>query len=169
MAKQKYIECGKIINTHGTDGAVKLDCWCDDPQILAGLSHIFVLDGDNYTKIKIIRASVFKQFVLMWLDGIDNIDKAAACKEKVVYALREEILVDNSSYFIVDLIGLPVIDEISGNEYGTLSDVFNPGSSDIYVIKTINGEKMIPAVKEYVKRIDPDKGIYIVPIEGMFD
>jgi 16S rRNA processing protein RimM len=71
--------------------------------------------------------------------------------------------------FIADLIGLPVIDDGTGEEYGTLREVINRGASDIYVIDTPKGERMMPAVKEFVKRVDDQNGIFVRPIEGMFD
>ena len=65
--------------------------------------------------------------------------------------------------------GLPVIDAETKNVYGTLGDVINTGASDIYVIKTENGEKMMPAVPEFVKEVDTEVGIFVTPIEGIFD
>ncbi len=169
MKTDKYIECGKIVNTHGLDGAVKVESWCDSPYILADLSHFFILEGENFVEKKIVRASVFKQTVLFWVEGIDNVDSAAEYKNTVIYALRDQIGVDEESYFIVDLMGLSVIDDVSGKVYGEITDIFNAGASDVYVVKTESGEKMFPAVSEFVKRIDLKTGVYITPIEGMFD
>ena len=164
-----YLECGKIINTHGVVGAVKLEPWCDSPAVLAGLSCIYLKNGEAYTKVKIKKASVFKRFVLATLEGIDSIDKAAALKETVVYADRNDLPLEEGHHFIADLVGLPVIDADTGKEYGILDDVINTGASDIYVIKSPDGERMMPAVPEFVKEIDTEKGIFVTPIEGMFD
>ena len=167
--KNLYLECGKIINTHGVVGALKLESWCDSPAVLASLSHVYFKKGEAYTKVKVKKASVFKRFVIATLEGIDSIDKAAALKETVIYAAREDLALEEGQHFIADLVGLPVIDADSGREYGILDDVINTGASDIYVIKTPDGERMMPAVPEFVKEIDTDKGIFVCPIEGMFD
>ena len=164
-----YLECGKIINTHGVVGAVKLEPWCDSPAVLASLSHIYFKNGELYKKVKIKKASVFKRFVLATLEGVDSIDKAAALKETVVYADRNDLPLEEGQYFIADLVGLPVIDADTGKEYGILDDVINTGASDIYVIKAPDGERMMPAVPEFVREIDTEKGIFVCPIEGMFD
>ena len=169
MSTDKYLECGKIINTHGLDGGMKVESWCDSPNILAELEHVFMLDGEEFVEKKVNRASVFKHLVLFWLDGIDNVDTVEGLKNTVIYARRDEIEIDEDSHFIADLLGLSVIDDKSGEVYGELCNIFNAGASDIYVVKTKNGEKMIPAVSEFVKRIDENLGIYITPIEGMFD
>ena len=47
--------------------------------------------------------------------------------------------------------------------------MFNAGASDIYTVDTPDGERMMPAVPEFVISVDIEKGIYIRPIEGMFD
>ena len=168
MEKQ-YLECGKIINTHGIAGAVKLESWCDSPEVLASLETVYFKKGEVYKPVEVLRASVFKRFVLMTLEGITDIDAAAALKETVVYADRDELPIEEGQHFIADLVGLPVIDADSGKEYGILDDVINTGASDIYVIESEDGEKMMPAVDEFVKEIDLERGIFVTPIEGMFD
>ena len=60
------------------------------------------------------------------------------------------------------------IEFVSGKLYGTLTDVMNRGASDVYEIKTATGEVLMPAVDEFVKEVDLEKGIFITPIEGMF-
>ena len=62
-----------------------------------------------------------------------------------------------------------MIDAADGKVYGTLKDIINRGASDIYVIDTPAGERMMPAVDEFVKEVSLDKGIFVAPIEGMFD
>ena len=167
--KKLYLECGKIINTHGVAGAVKLESWCDSPSVLARLKRIYLQKGEVYKEIKVLRASVFKRFVIATLEGITDVDSAAAMKETVVYAAREDLPIKKGSHFISDLIGLPLIDADTNEEYGILDDVINTGASDIYVVKTPNGERMMPAVPEFVKEIDTERAIFISPIEGMFD
>lgn len=169
MAKSKYLECGKIINTHGVCGGVKIESWCDTPSELASLKRVYLKNGASYCERKILRASVFKQFVLMELEGVGGIDAASALRGRVIYADRDDLNIGDGAYFIADIIGLPVIDATTGETLGELSDVMNLGASDIYVIKTENGEKMIPAVPEFIKNVDTEKGIFVSLIEGMLD
>ena len=169
MAKSQYLECGKIINTHGVRGGLKLESWCDTPQDLASLKKVFLQNGAEYKLYKVKKASVFKQFVLFELDGINDIDTAMTLRGKVVYADRNDISIDEDAFFIADIIGLDVIDLESGEKIGTLSDVLNLGASDLYEINTKNGKKLIPAVPEFIKEIDLEKGIFVSLIEGMLD
>lgn len=167
--KSAYLECGKILNTHGVKGEMKIEPWCDSPAVFAKLPRVYLKKGGDFVCHKLVRASIFKQLVVAGLEGIDDIDQAMLLKGEILYAAREDFRLKKGAYFIADLVGLPVIDDESGITYGTLREVINRGASDIYVIDTENGECMMPAVKEFVKRVDVETGIYIRPIEGMFD
>ena len=169
MKKNSYIECGKIINTHGCHGGVKLESWCNTPEVLASLKSLYLLSGGNYTGHRVLRASVFRQFVVAELEGIADMDAALALKNTIVYARRSDIPLDEGEYFIADLIGLPVRDASTGKLYGTRKEMINRGASDIYVVDTPDGDRMIPAVPEFIRSIDPDTEILVSPIEGMLD
>lgn len=167
--KKDYLECGKIINTHGVAGEVKLESWCDSPQILAALPVVYFKKNNSYVPVKILTASIFKKFVFAKLEGIDDIDSAISLKECVVFASRDDLHLEPGSCFIADLIGLNIIDIDTGKIYGTLKGIINNGATDIYEIDTAHGEKLMPVVDEFVKRADPDVGIFVKPIEGMFE
>ena len=165
---KKYLECGKIINTHGIKGAVKVESWCDSPYILAELERVFLEKNGELREYDIVHSSVFKQFVILELDGVMSIEAAEKLKNQTLYLSRDDMELDEGEVFVADLIGLPVIDTDTAVEYGKIIDVMNTGASDIYVIKTQTGEAMMPAVKEFVKEVDLEKGVFVKPIEGMF-
>ena len=169
MTKNPYIECGKVINTHGCHGGLKLESWCNSPDELAELKRLFFKKGNFYSESKVNKASVYKQFVVITLDNVTLMDEALTLKGMTVYALREDFKLDEGEYFITDLTGLDVIDADNGKIYGKLLEVVNRGASDIYVVNTPDGERMIPVVPEFIDRVDLEKGIFVTPIEGMLD
>ena len=169
MSFGPYIECGKIVNTHGCHGGIKLESWCNTPEDLAALNTVYVKKGTEYLPYKVTKASVFKQFVVAVWKDVADMDAALALKGATVYAKREDFDLEEGEYFIADLIGLNVIDANTEKVYGTLLETINRGASDIYVVSTANGERMIPVVPEFVDRVDPETGIYVTPIEGMLD
>ena len=169
MAKSRYLECGRIVNTHGIKGAVKVENRCDTPKVLSSLKKVFLERDGAYTEKKVLGASIFKEFVIMELEGVKDMDSAMLLKNRLIYAEREDIPLEEGAYFLADLEGLDVIDAESGKIYGKLREVINRGASDIYVVDTPCGERMMPAVAEFVKRIDIEKGIFVCPISGMFD
>jgi 16S rRNA processing protein RimM len=169
MANNKYIECGKIINTHGCRGAVKLESWCNTPEDLAALKKIFVRENGKYTKKKVLKASVFKQFVILELKEITDMEAALSLKGAILYAQREDFKLDDGEFFLTDLIGLDVIDVDNARIYGKVKDIINRGASDIYVVDTPNGERMIPAVDEFIVKVDVTKGVFVKTIPGLLD
>ena len=166
---KEFLECAKIINTHGCHGDVKLESWCNTPADLAALKKIYFSENGEYKKVKVLKASVFKQFVIAELDGVKDMDSAIALKNTVVYAARDDFKLKKGEYFITDLVGLDVIDADNGRVYGTLLETVNRGASDIYVVNTPAGERMIPVVPEFVDRVEIDKGIFVRPIPGMLE
>ena len=169
MEEKRYIEGGKIINTHGCHGGLKLESWCDSPEILASFERIFIKKAGAYAEFKVKKSAIFKQFVLFDLAGVADMDAALALKNTVVYADRDDFELEEGDYFIADIIGCDVIDADNGTVYGKFSEVVNRGASDIYVVKTEKGEAMIPAVDEFIDRVEVGKAVYVRPISGMFD
>lgn len=168
MAKDLYIEAGRIANTHGIGGDVVADSYCDAPEILKALESLYIKSGNDYKKLIIKKASLFKGRVLFHFEGYDSIETAIPLKNRLLYAERSEFCLDEGEFFIVDLIGLSVFDAESGECYGKVTDVLNYGASDIYEIEKSDKKKAyVPVVPEFVKKIDIESGIYISVIEGL--
>ena len=70
--------------------------------------------------------------------------------------------------FIADIIGLPVKDAQSGQSYGVLTDVIEGGASQLYEIECGGKKAYMPAIKEFIDRIDINDAIYVKVPEGMF-
>ena len=169
MSANPYIECGKIINTHGCYGGLKLESWCNTPEELAALGRLYLKSGETYEEYSVKKASVFKQFVIVSLDRVTTMDDAMALKGRTMFAKREDFHLEEGEYFIADLTGLRVIHADTGAVLGRVKEVINRGASDLYVVQTDKGEGMIPAVDEFVDRVDPKEGIFVRPIEGMLE
>ncbi|MBQ8552446.1 MAG: 16S rRNA processing protein RimM [Clostridia bacterium] len=167
--KEKYLECGKIINTHGVRGACKIESWCDSPEVLCGIKTLYYKKKDEYLPLEVTKASVHKGCALIYFYGIDSIEAAQLLKNRVVYADREDIPLDDDRVFIADIIGLPVFDERDGKRLGVLADLIESPASDLFCVKTEDGrEVLVPAVDEFIGHIDDD-GVFLTPIAGMFD
>ncbi len=168
--KQPYLECGKIVNTHGVRGGLKVESYCDTPQVLASLPELFLLKNGNYEAKKVERASVGAGRVLLYLAGVETLDDAMLLKGKTVYAKREDLPLAEGAHFIADLIGLPAIDAKSGRVYGKITAVEDMPSSEMYTITTPKGASVLyPAIAEFVDRVDVETGVYLTPIPGFFE
>ena len=170
MGKITYPECGKIINTHGCRGAVKIEPWCDSPEVFASLPAVYLREQGELQPLKILSTSVFGgRFIFAELEGVTSMEQAEALRGKVLYARREDLNIPDGALLIAEMKGMKVWHAESGVQLGTLSDVIHPANVDIYVIRTEKGEAMVPVVPAFVKRVDEEEGIFLTPIEGMFD
>ncbi|MBE6655528.1 MAG: 16S rRNA processing protein RimM [Ruminococcaceae bacterium] len=168
--KQPYLECGKIINTHGVRGGIKVESYCDTPHVLASLPQLFLKKSGIYEAHKVVKASVGNGRVLLYLAGIDTLDAAILLKGKVLYAKREDLPLEEGAHFIADLIGLPLLDADTGREYGKIISVDDMPSSEMYTVRTPDGKELLfPAIAEFVVKVDVDAGVYIRPIPGFFE
>ena len=170
MPQEKYLECGKIINTHGVKGALKIESWCDTPEVLCGFKTLYYKKKDEYLELTVTKASVHKGYALVYFYGIDSIEAAQLLKKRVVYADRDDIEISDDRVFIADIIGLDVFDERDGKKLGVLADVIESPASDLFAVKTEDGkEVLVPAVDEFIGHIDENEGVFLRPIPGMFD
>ena len=162
MEKSAFIEAGRIVNTHGVNGEVKIEVWLDSPQFLKRCGRIF-LDG---AERKILAAKVQKNFLIAKLEGVEDLNAAMALKGREIAIAREDAPLPKGGYFIRDILGASVRDE-QGREIGRLTDVLERPASNIYVVQG-ETEHLIPAVPEFILNTDAEKGIITVRlIEGM--
>lgn len=161
----EYIEFGKIVNTHGIKGEVKIYSYTDNPSNILKLKKVYI-ENNEYQVERIRLAS--NMFILK-LKGIDRIEDTERIKNKEIY--REVLKKEKEStdeFFVRDLIGLDVVDE-EENKIGILSDVINTGANDIYIVKReAQKELLLPAIKQVVKNIDiKNKKIVVKIMEGL--
>lgn len=162
MEKQEYIEAGRITNTHGVAGEVKIEVWLDSPDFLKKFKRIF-LDG---REIAVLSARVHKGFLITKLAGVEDVNAAMALKGRTVHILRQDAKLPKGAYFLQDIIGARVLDE-TGRQIGILTEVLERPASNIYVVRG-EEEHLIPAVPEFVMSTDPEAGVITVHmIEGM--
>lgn len=162
MDQTKFLECGKIVNTHGIRGEVKIMPWADSPEFLCALPTLYI-DEKPYA---VRSARPHKGAVLALLEGVDDVNAAILLKNKVVWLSRDDVELEEGAFFQADLIGLRVVDE-SGAELGTLREILSPSLQQVYVVR---GEReiMIPNVPAFVLETNVAGGyIKVRLIEGM--
>lgn len=165
---KQFLEAGKIINKRGLKGELKIDSYCDSPQAFCSFDRVYLDCAGNDVR-KVLSAKIYKDFVYLLIEGVSSAESADKLRGKLVYINRDDMLLDDDTVFIDDIIGLNVYDADNGIDYGTLEEVFNTGASDIYRIVKNGKEYLVPAVDEIVISIDLEKGIFIRPIPGLID
>ncbi len=166
-----YIETGEIISVHGLKGEVKVYPWADTPQFLEEFDTFYIKKNKmHYRSLHAINVRAHKNVVLIEFEGIDNVELARNLIGKVLYLDRDEIELEEGTYFVADLIDCKVINHETEEEIGVVTDVKFLGASDIYYIKGNDGnDYMFPAVDEFLMGTDiENKTIRVKVIEGMF-
>ena len=158
-----FLDAGKIVNTHGINGEVRILPWADSPDFIAGFERLYI-DGKP---IKVLSSRVHKGCVIAALDGVGDIDGAIRLKNKTIQIKRSDIQLEAGQHFIADLIGLHALDAQSGEELGTVADVLSRPANNVYVINGAR-EILVPAVPDFIEEINIDAGyIKLRLIEGM--
>lgn len=165
----KMLRVGKIINTHGIRGDLKVFPLTDYMERFEELDWVYIDDNNERFYIKSVK--YMPTVVLLSFKGYENINLVEKFKDKYLFideSQRRNLPED--TYYIADIIGLDVY-TVKGEYIGKVEDIIQTGSNEVYIIKgESNKEIMIPAVKEFILEICLEEGkIIIDPIEGMIE
>ena len=160
--KQPYLEAGKILNTFGIRGEVKLQPWCDSAEFLRGFKTLYI---DSRPR-KVASARVHKDMLILRFEDVEDVNAAMLLKNKVVHFARSDAKLPKGRFFIADLIGADVIDE-TGRSIGKLTEVLDMPAGRIYMVQG-KEEHSIPAVPEFILETNVEEHCLRVHlIEGM--
>ncbi len=157
------LEIGQIVNTFGIKGMVKVKPFTDDIRRFDELKTVYVEKNGNQTEYEIEEVKYHKDMVLIKFKGIDKVEQAEMLRNSYLTVSRDSVeKLEEGRYYIVDLLGLEVYTD-EQTLLGTLEDIFNTGSNDIYVVKDKQGKQiLLPAIQDVVKQIDIENKKIIV-------
>ncbi len=166
---KKYLEIGKIVSVQGLKGEIRVEPWCDSPDFLCEFDTLYFDKGK--TPLEVERSRQQKNIVIMKIKGTDTVEQAQLLRNKILYMDRDDVELEEGAYFVQDLIGLTVIDNDSGRDYGKICEVSFTGANDVYHIKDKDGKvRLIPAIPDVVKSTDIGEGVMKIHVlEGLFD
>lgn len=165
----KYFEIGQIVNTFGVKGFVKVKPFTDYLERFEELESVLVIKNKNMIEMKIEEVKYQKNMVLAKFKGIETVEDAEKLRNSYVKIDRKDaIKLEEGQYFIADLLGLDVLLD-TGEKLGVLDDIFNNGSTDIYVVKNELGKQfLLPYIDEVIKNIDlENEKITVHIIDGL--
>ena len=146
---KEILRVGKIVNTHGLKGEVKVIPLTDDPKRYNELEFVLI-DG---VKRNIESCKYQKDRVIVKVEGINSIEEAEKYKNKYMEIPREyAVPLEDDTYYIGDIIGCRVYDT-EGKDLGEVYDVIQTKNNDVYWIKKPK-ELLIPVLLDIVIDID---------------
>lgn len=162
------LEVGKIINTHGLRGEVKVIPWTDTPDVFEDLETLYLKNNDVLT---ISSVKYQKNNLIVKFKELGDINEAEKLKNQVLYAERSALgELPDGVYYIADLIGLSVRKE-TGEEVGKIKDVLQTGANDIYVVAREGAKDLlVPVIPNVVLSVDIDGGeVTVLLPDGLED
>ncbi len=164
-----YLEIGKIVAVHGVKGEVKIAPLCDDASLFCEFDLLY-LDKHGENGVKITRSRVQKNMIIAKIENVDTVEQAQKLRGSTLYVDRNELCLDENTYFICDLIGMEVVNCDSGKSYGKIYDVIETGANDVYCCRSGNKDYLFPAIADVVVKTDIESGIMTInPLKGLFD
>ncbi|SES74551.1 16S rRNA processing protein RimM [Oceanobacillus limi] len=163
---------GKIVNTHGIRGEVKVLRISDFDERFQVGKTVYIDKGSKESTALIIDGHrVHKGFDLLHFEGYDNINDVEhfkGCYLKISEEQQTELL--ENEFYYHEIIGCEV-KTTSEELLGVVKEILSPGANDVWVIKPKKGKDiLIPYIEEVVKTIDvEEKLIVIEPMEGLLD
>ncbi len=175
-APESLLRLGRIFRPHGVRGELKVAPDMDDPTRLEAVEVVYVGPHEGRVvphRVTSVRYQETKRgtTVILRLDGIADRGDAEVVTKQFVYATEDDLPpLEEDEFFVHDLIGLEVVTE-AGERVGTVTNLVEMPAHDVFVVqRTEGGERMIPAVEDFIVEIDIDAGRLVIrPIEGLLD
>lgn len=158
METADLIAVGEIVKAQGIKGEVKVVPLTDNPARFGKLRRIIFKDSNGIQELKIEKYRLFKQFILLKFEGIDDLNAANLLGRGLLMIPRSERLkLPPGRYYHDEIEGLQVY-SMSGDFLGRIERIIETGSNDVYLARNESNEILIPALKSVVKLIDTAAG-----------
>lgn len=161
----EYIYIGKIVNTHGIKGELRILSNFRYKEKVFKKDFILYLGKDKKREV-INSYRPHKCFDMVTLVGFNNINEVLKYKGLNVYVDRCDLKLDSNEVLDSDLIDLDVF--MAGEFKGVVKKVLIDKQDKLLIIKD-NKEYYVPYVKEIIEDIDINRGITLKNIDGLLD
>lgn len=161
---QEKFEVGKIVNTFGIKGEVKVALYTENIDNFKKNKKIYV----NNEEKEVESSRLQKNMLILKIKGIDNMTEAEELRNRIITIDRSKKELPEETYYIADLIGLDVYTD-EGSLLGKIIDIYNTGANDIYTVKTDEGKEiLLPGIKDVIKQVDlQNKKIVVHMLKGL--
>ncbi|MCM1052939.1 MAG: ribosome maturation factor RimM [Ruminococcus sp.] len=160
----KYIYLGKIVNTHGIKGEIRLISDFDKKNLV--FKQGFKVYIGSLKEEKVINSyRIHKNYDMITLEGLNDINEVLKYKGGSVYINKDDLNLKDNEFLLSDLIGLNIVSK--GNTYGKVLEIrTNKVNTLLYV--SYNKNYYIPYHKEFIKNVDlTSKEIEVERIEEL--
>lgn len=165
------VAIGKVVGLARGTGEVKVLPLTDFPHRFSNLKDIELVSEEGERRsLTVEKAELKGKLVYLKFTEIDAADEARSLIGSTLEIPERELVpLPEGVYYVFQLIGFEVVNE-KGEPLGELVDVLSMPANDVWVVRRDDNEYLLPAVKEFVKRVDLERGeVVISPIPGLLD
>ena len=163
----EYIYIGKIVNTHGIKGEIRiLSDFKYKERIFKKGKTIYI--GKDKKEERINSYRHHKIFDMITLEGIININDVLKYKGKNIFTKRIDLNLSENEYLEEDLIGMDVL--INEKKVGIVKDYIKDKYQDKIIVNNREKDYLVPFVYDIIKNINlKERTISIEEIKGLLD
>jgi 16S rRNA processing protein RimM len=169
-----YFYVGKIVNTHGVRGELKIVPQTDFPEVRFGKGnrlYAFAPNSDEPVPLTVASARPHKSTYIVKFKEYDNINDVLKFKGGSLKVPEEDLLeLGEGEYYIHEIVGCEVVSE-EGEKLGVIAEVLPLAANDVWVARR-EGRKdlLIPVIDDVVRDVDvAAKRVTIHVMEGLLD
>src|SRR5699024_5513056 len=151
----KMFNIGKIINTHGIRGEVKVKRISDFEERFEPGNIVYLENKTEHLPLTIADHRVHKGFDLLGFKEFDNINDEEKYKGMYLQISKEQLTeLQEDEFYYYEIIGCEVM-TTNGEKLGEIKEILAPGANDVWVVAR-KGKKdaLIPYIEQVVKEID---------------
>jgi 16S rRNA processing protein RimM len=159
------LNVGRIGRAHGILGEATIEVRTDEAANRFAIGA--KLDTDSQGFLTVASARVHNGILLLAFEGIDSRNAIEKYRDQLLYADVDidAPAEDEDDFHVLQLVGCKTY-LIDGDLYGEVIDVLNLPGQDVLVIKTEDGESLIPFVHQLVPTVDiKAKKMVVIPPE----
>ena len=169
------LRVGRLLKAHGLKGAIKLELYTDSPKERFQIGAVLELQVPEESPwfgkfVTVADLKWYNTHPVIFLEGISD-REAAEGLIKAILLVDQPLDVspqEPDAWYDHQLAGLKVVR--AGVEIGILTRVDHMPAQDLLIIKTANGDVLLPFVKAFVPKVDVSAGlIEITPPGGLFE
>ncbi|MFY4773864.1 ribosome maturation factor RimM [Metabacillus sp. RGM 3146] len=171
---EKWFNVGKIVNTHGVKGEVRvvsITDFAEERYKKGNKLYIFKEKSSEPMEVTIASHRSHKSFDLLTFEGFTNINQVEPLKGSVVKIPDSQLgNLEEDEFYFHEIIGCKV-ETAEGEEIGTVKEILTPGANDVWVVqRSRKKDVLIPYIEQIVNEVDiKAKKIVISPMEGLLE
>ena len=147
----------RVLGAKGLNGGLRVEILTDWPERLDADAEVSV-EGESVPR-RIGSVESGGRVPVLHLEGISSREAAEALAGRYLEVPTRTL--EAGSYYWDDLIGLRV-EAPDGQPVGELVEVFRAGGNEVYRVVGPAGERLVPALRSVVHRIDLVAGVMVV-------